>query len=319
MCMNLYDMETNYLSIKQSIFINQRLRDCLARISFRLHKEQGALHVALVSSDLRSHLKRPGSNCPHLLFYSGPGHFRRDLDYPQVSQKVPESISEGLQGIRRKHHADNENTMSLSNESFITTKPSSSHMEPAGAVFFSHMAVVFKLVLSTIFAVTGMCSNVINAAVFFKMGLSDGVSQNFFVLSLSDWLYASVSSLNSITYVLIFIVREYVGYGKLETEIQKIHWVSYYIPLFPVSVSAITTAAIAVVRCCSVAMPLKVKYVITARRQLTSILILSGSAVGALLFSLSSVRMAVVPNPQMALLFYSLECDGLCIAAWEMR
>ena len=224
-------MDKNLLSIKQSILINQIFREYLARKSFRLHKEQGALHVALFPSDLKSDLKRPGSNCPHLLFYSGHGHFRYDLDDPQVSQILPEAISEGVQLIRRKQHADDENTMSLNNESFITAKSTPSHMEPAGAVFFSHMTVVFKLVLTTFFGVTGMCSNVINAAVFFKMGLSDGVTQNFFVLFLSDGLYASVNSLNSITYVLIFIVREYIGYGKLETEIQKIHWVSYYIPL----------------------------------------------------------------------------------------
>ena len=157
--------------------------------------------------------------------------------------------------------------------------------------------IIFKMVVTTFLGLLAMSVNVINIAVFYKMGLSDGVTQNFFILSISDGFSGVVYSTSSVSYVLLFFIRTYIGYGSLEILVQKVYWGSYMAAPFPFLISTSATLVIAVVRCCCVVMPLKVKHIITARRQLAAILFVSGIAVSVLGSSFSAVQLVLVRNP----------------------
>ena len=188
--------------------------------------------------------------------------------------------------------------MNCSTKLVLTDTLYSPVMEPMATVLSGYLTFALKMILNPVLGATGLCSNIINAAVFFKMGLSDGVSQNFFILSISDGILACVSTVQNVSYVLMKIVRTTIGSESLDISLQQVNQASYFAPLFPMCLSVITTVMIAVVRCCSVAMPLKVKHLITARRQLSSILVFQGIACGILVFSLSPMQMFLVPNPQ---------------------
>ncbi|RUS87230.1 hypothetical protein EGW08_004982 [Elysia chlorotica] len=154
----------------------------------------------------------------------------------------------------------------------------------------------FKLILNPTLGVAGVCSNVINMAVFFKMGLRDGVAQNFFILSISDGIFSAAALANSVAYILVQVVRGEAG--GIELEMQRFYWASFFAVPFPQNVSLITTVVISVVRCCCVAMPLRVKFLLTAPRQLAAILIPSAAAILFLLYVFAPMRTVYLKNPQ---------------------
>ncbi|KAK3755886.1 hypothetical protein RRG08_056154 [Elysia crispata] len=120
-----------------------------------------------------------------------------------------------------------------------------------------YFGLIFKLVLNPILGILGISANGINLAVFYKMGLSDGVTQNFFILSISDCLVAATALVNSASYILQTTV--FSGSGVAELHANVVYWTSVVAVIFPQKVSLVTTVVIAVVRCCCVAMPLQVK------------------------------------------------------------
>ncbi|KAK3763814.1 hypothetical protein RRG08_050178 [Elysia crispata] len=158
------------------------------------------------------------------------------------------------------------------------------------------LGILFKLVLNPAIGALGLCTNLINIVVFYKMGLSDGVTQNFFILSISDGCLAGVSLVNSVAYILY--AKVYVGAGGAEHQAQVVYWVTLLIGTFPQSVSMITTVVIAVVRCCCVAMPLHVKFLLTSRRQLAVILTFSSCSAGVVIYAFALSRVVLIDNPQ---------------------
>ncbi|RUS81950.1 hypothetical protein EGW08_010295, partial [Elysia chlorotica] len=156
--------------------------------------------------------------------------------------------------------------------------------------------LIFKLVLNPTLGIADVCSNVINIAVFFKMGLGDGVTQNFFILSISDCITSVVAVTNSAAYIL---QHTFTSAGEtIQLEIQRLYWATVFAVSFPLNVSTITTVVIAVVRCCCVAMPLRVKFVLTAPRQLAAILISSAAAIAVLLYVFTPLEAIYLKNPQ---------------------
>ena len=159
----------------------------------------------------------------------------------------------------------------------------------------AYLTVLFSLVLNPATAVLGFCANVINVVVFYKMGLTDGVTQNFFILSISDGCLATTSLIVSVSYILY--TKVFVGVGGPEYTAQVVYNASILVGFFPHSVSMITTIVIAVVRCLCVAIPFRVKILVTARRQLAVILAFSSCAAGFLIFAFSPSRAVFVENP----------------------
>ena len=170
-------------------------------------------------------------------------------------------------------------------------------MDVINGVLFNVLLIVFKLVVHPLLVLTGVSTNVINTAVFFRMGLSDGVTQNFFILSISDCLIATISLFSGISYISLRIIRAYVGYGNSEIKAQIIYWSTFLAILFPQYLSLTTTVVIAVVRCCCVVFPLKVKYLITTSRQLALIITLSGTCTITLFYIFVGTYTAYVHNP----------------------
>ena len=162
---------------------------------------------------------------------------------------------------------------------------------------FTYLVVIFKMVLNPILGVLGICTNVINAAVFFRMGLTDGVTQNFFILAISDGLCSAAALTNSLAFIGQRILVAYSSPGGPEIYAQIVHRASYVAYPFPQFLSAITTAVIAIVRCCCVAMPLRVKYLVTATRQLAAIFLLSGTSYIVVIYNFTSGYLTLVPNP----------------------
>ena len=163
---------------------------------------------------------------------------------------------------------------------------------------FIYLSVVFEMALNPVLGVVGICINVINMVVFYRMGLSDGVTQNFFILSLSDGLFAMTAVANSMGYLFRVAVRALVGYNNpLELAAQIIYQGTFYSSPFAQNVSLITTVVIAVVRCCSVAIPLQVKQILPAKRQLAAILFLSGIATSISVYVLAPMHIVYAPHP----------------------
>ncbi|GFS19503.1 chemosensory receptor A [Elysia marginata] len=161
---------------------------------------------------------------------------------------------------------------------------------------FEFLGLFFKVIVNPALGATGFCSNFINVVIFIKIGLSDGVSQNFFILSVSDGLSSIIAFVNSVVYILQHTI--FNGVERVELFIQTIYWACFYAVTFPQNVSIVTTVVIAVVRCCCVAMPFRVRYLLTASRQLAAILVSSGTAVAVLLFVFTPTKTVYVKNPQ---------------------
>ncbi|KAK3763819.1 hypothetical protein RRG08_050183 [Elysia crispata] len=159
----------------------------------------------------------------------------------------------------------------------------------------AYLTILFRLVLNPAVGILGFCANVINVVVFYKMGLTDGVTQNFFILSISDCCLATVSIIGSVSYILY--TQVYVGVGGPEYTAQVVYCASILIGAFPHSVSMVTTVVIAVIRCLCVAIPLRVKFLMTARRQLAVILAFSSCSAGLLIYAFSPSRAVLVNNP----------------------
>ncbi|RUS82996.1 hypothetical protein EGW08_009233 [Elysia chlorotica] len=175
-----------------------------------------------------------------------------------------------------------------------TSYPSQPHAVISDTALAS-LGVLFKLVLNPTLGALGTCANTINIVVFYKMGLSDGVTQNFFILAVSDGCIAMGSLVSSAAYLLQTTV--FLGLGGAEHQVQVVYWATLLVGTFLQMTSLVTTVVIAVVRCCCVAMPLKVKFLITAPRQLAAILVFSGGSISALIYFFSSARVVIVHNP----------------------
>ncbi|GFR74731.1 chemosensory receptor A [Elysia marginata] len=177
----------------------------------------------------------------------------------------------------------------------VTTEPSTHHAVISDLTL-ANLGVLFKLVLNPTLGTMGTCTNAINVVVFYKMGLSDGVTQNFFILAVSDGCMAFGSLISSAAYLLQTTI--YLGMGGPEYQIQVVYWATLLGGLFVQNTSLVTTVIIAVVRCCCVAMPLQVKHRLTASRQLAAILVFSGASVAALIYLVSPTHAVVVYNPR---------------------
>ena len=187
--------------------------------------------------------------------------------------------------------------MDRSNSTQISNNLQDQERDPIDDILIDYLLIGFRLVLNPILSATGISVNVINIAVFYKMGLSDGVTQNFFILSVSDFFLAVFVCCNIMSLASQRIIRTYIGFGDSELKAQLLYWGTYLVFLFPQYVSIVTTVVIAVVRCCCVAIPLKVKYLLTARRQLAIILTLSGITTFTLVYVYSETYTIYVYNP----------------------
>ena len=76
-------------------------------------------------------------------------------------------------------------------------------LDPISGDTYGYLNLVFRLMVNPILSIAGMFLNTVNIMVFYKMGLSDGVARNFFILALSDCLYAAVAFLNKLLIIIM--------------------------------------------------------------------------------------------------------------------
>ncbi|GFR96111.1 chemosensory receptor C [Elysia marginata] len=152
-------------------------------------------------------------------------------------------------------------------------------------------AVTVRVCVDSALAVCSFVTNIINCLVFKRMGL-DHTTEPFFILSFSDCLIGFLSILGGVLNGL-----RYLGPARLTVSVYTLY-LQALVPAVIASVSSMaSTTVIAVVRCCSVASPLRV-HMLTARRQRVAILVCTGIAMAFVGYGVSSTRLEVVTNNQ---------------------
>ena len=99
--------------------------------------------------------------------------------------------------------------------------------------------------LNPTLGIAGVCTNVINAAVFLKQGLVDGLTLTFLIPSVSDGLYALGSLVGSAG----FILKTDRGPDSSGLDPQLVYLGAYLGSSICHSVSVTVTVFVAVVRC----------------------------------------------------------------------
>ncbi|GFO26210.1 peptide receptor gpcr [Plakobranchus ocellatus] len=164
-----------------------------------------------------------------------------------------------------------------------------------GDIVMFYAGVILKLYVNPALALGGILVNIINTFIFYKMGISDGVTQNFLILSIFDGILSICAAINSLCYILLTTI--FTRGSPTAHNIQAVMWSTIISWPFSQTISCITTTVIAVVRCCCVALPLQVKQVLTARRQLIAIFIFSACTAGLLLYVFIPSRLALLTDP----------------------
>ncbi|GFO26203.1 peptide receptor gpcr [Plakobranchus ocellatus] len=164
-----------------------------------------------------------------------------------------------------------------------------------GDIVMFYIGVVLKLYVNPALGFGGILVNIINTFIFYKMGLSDGVTQNFLILSIFDGILSICAAINSLCYILLTTM--FTRGGFIAHNLQAVLWATVISWPFSQTISCITTTVIAVVRCCCVALPLQVKQVLTARRQLVAIFIFSAVTEGVLLYVFIPSRLVILTDP----------------------
>ena len=175
----------------------------------------------------------------------------------------------------------------------------------------------FKLVLNPTLSIAGGCTNVINAAVYLKLGLIDGVNINFFILSVSDGLYALASVINNAVFIADSILKNHRALAGSKIDAQLVFWGAYFAYPITQTISIIVTVVIAVVRCFSVVMPLHVKSILTTKRQIAATLVLSAIPTAVYLYAFQSLKPHYVSSPQtnVTVAAYFVDADSAAYIA----
>ncbi|KAK3704968.1 hypothetical protein RRG08_017760 [Elysia crispata] len=167
-----------------------------------------------------------------------------------------------------------------------------------------YIGLFLKMYLTPALCFVGVFINLINVVVFFKMGLSQGLTQNFFILSLIDGITSAANLVNAISYIM-FNMPSMRG-SSIDETLQDIMWVTLIIWAIIQQWSLVTTLVIALVRCCCVTMPLRVKQILTTRRQLYSIVGFSLLSEVMLVYGFASTeRIRIIdPSTNLTLIAY---------------
>ena len=84
------------------------------------------------------------------------------------------------------HIAMKSSAMNGSDDILSASDLSKAQVANTREIIYVVLSIVFRAVLTTVVAFMSVCPNAINTVVFYKMGLSHGVTQTFFMLCISD-------------------------------------------------------------------------------------------------------------------------------------
>ncbi|XP_059151504.1 uncharacterized protein LOC131937845 [Physella acuta] len=130
--------------------------------------------------------------------------------------------------------------------------------------------IIFFVVLNGVFGFFGSIANIINIIVFLKQGLSDSVTISLFALAITD-----LGSLVTLLWESVCLNPLFAG-SDIDFVAFDIHYVTAAVPhaIF-VRIAWWTTTFITFERCLCIALPLKVKQIITPRRTVIFLVIIS--------------------------------------------
>ncbi|KAI8796552.1 platelet-activating factor receptor [Biomphalaria glabrata] len=123
------------------------------------------------------------------------------------------------------------------------------------------LTLVDFVVIYTVISVFGIVANVINIVVFFKMGPQDSVNISLLGLSISDFCFLLLTLFLSICYYPFWEYAD-LSFNIVEMKMLTLGWPQFYFK----RVGNWITAFIMLERCICIALPLKVKDIITPRR-----------------------------------------------------
>ncbi|GFN85705.1 chemosensory receptor c [Plakobranchus ocellatus] len=154
-------------------------------------------------------------------------------------------------------------------------------------------SVVFRVYILPVVSAFGLGSNIINILVFSRMGLKDGATASFLMLSVLD----GATGFSGIFYS-IFAIMRYLGPNRLRRTGYTLYSLTLLVLNILTLISTLCTVCIAIVRCCSVTMPFHVKSVFTVRRQLLTIMILAALTIITASYASTCYRLIKMIDPQ---------------------
>ncbi|GFS02266.1 chemosensory receptor C [Elysia marginata] len=154
-------------------------------------------------------------------------------------------------------------------------------------------SIVLRVYVTPVISAFGLVTNIINILVFSRLNLKQGATATFLVLSISDGSLCLLGIISA-----VFSMLKYLGPSHLKRTVNVLNVTVLAACTVPKYASDFSTVVIAVVRCCSVAMPLRVRAVLTVRRQLMLILLLVLTAVAILCYSCTIYKYILVRDPQ---------------------
>ncbi|GFN84922.1 chemosensory receptor a [Plakobranchus ocellatus] len=166
--------------------------------------------------------------------------------------------------------------------------------------------IVLKFCTNTFLALCSVVSNIVNIIVFCRMGLDGSLTQNFLGLSIADCLYGCIWLILSIGLII-----DHFGLWRSALNFQAFFKLGSAICSIPFFASVICTTVIAVVRCCSVAMPFHVKTIVTPRRQAAATIVFISITVAFSSYVYSCFRLDWQNNPRNNSSFISIgQCEN---------
>ncbi|GFO11240.1 chemosensory receptor c [Plakobranchus ocellatus] len=166
------------------------------------------------------------------------------------------------------------------------------------------LAVTVRVCLSTVFSVSAFITNIINFIVFKRMSINESAKESFLILSIAD---GTVGFLGTIAGVCNGL--RYLASGQVQGSMYALYILLLAVATVPSMTSLLSTTVLAVVRCCSVVLPLRVKTLFTARRQRIFILSATAILIGTTTYALTGTKINIAPNPntnvsQLQLIFH---------------
>uniref|UniRef100_A0A2C9LKG9 G-protein coupled receptors family 1 profile domain-containing protein n=1 Tax=Biomphalaria glabrata TaxID=6526 RepID=A0A2C9LKG9_BIOGL len=171
--------------------------------------------------------------------------------------------------------------------------------------------------------VFGVITNAISIRTFLTMGLTDGVTLSFFVLSVADLLYV-VSSMSMGFFSIFWALEMGTGY-RMWFVVDPFggYTISANVSFMLYVMSMLTTLYLAIVRCLCVARPFHFKNIFTQRRSVLSLCALAVFTIGSylpLLFQMGmDAQVDKRTNSTRLLLWITLEREFIKVIIWATR
>ncbi|GFO46849.1 chemosensory receptor c [Plakobranchus ocellatus] len=155
------------------------------------------------------------------------------------------------------------------------------------------LAVTIRVCLSTVFSVSAFITNIINFIVFKRMSINDSAKESFLILTIADGFVGFIGMIAGVCNGL-----RYLASAEVQDSMYALYIMLLLAATVPSMTSLLSTVVLAVVRCCSVVLPFRVKTLFTARRQRFFIFPATAILIGTTTYSLTGTKINIAQNPK---------------------